>query len=323
MRQHYIPCVHLKRFTDINTKNHVWTYDSQTNECRHGTPENTAVESHFYSIENPDGTKNIKLEKLLAEIEGKAAPIYDELLNKNVVVDFGKRDNFSLFLAMMYFRTPTMRRVVAEFIAKNMQISNYILAKDDKAFDNQINEFEKQYGPIDSETKEACRANFINPSNTKFVINKEATLFILESSYRLAPLFTKMKWSLVSPTEEYFITSDNPLIKSVDPRSFHPIYGDGGFANNTLEVSFPLSPELLLVMSHDTNASNLKLYPLEQVYKINQALAANSERYLFAHKYDPQIKDLAKKYKDSKTTTIVDGFGPDKFAETKVKRSKK
>ncbi len=323
MRQHYIPCVHLKHFTGIDPKNHVWTYDSQTNEYRHGIPKNTAVESHFYSIENPDGTKNIKLENLLAEIEGKAAPVYDELLDKNVVVDPVKRNSFSLFLAMMYFRTPAMRRVVAESIAMNIQIRNCALANDDKAFNKQTDKFEMQYGSIDLKIKEACRESFINPSDTKFVINKEATLFILKSSYHLAHLFTKMKWSLVSPTEEYFITSDNPLIKSVDQKSVHPFYGDGGFTNNTLEVSFPLSPELLLVISHDTNTSNLKLYSLEQVYKTNQALAANSERYLFAHKYDPQIKDLAKKYRDSKPTIITDGFGPNKFADTKVKRSKK
>jgi len=33
----------------------VWTYDAQTGQVRSAVPEQTAVETHFYSVERDDG----------------------------------------------------------------------------------------------------------------------------------------------------------------------------------------------------------------------------------------------------------------------------
>jgi hypothetical protein len=100
-----------------------------------------------------------------------------------------------------------------------------------------------------------------------------------------------MKWSLAFAEHGYFITSDNPLVREVDPKTCRAFYGDHGFLNKTAEVSFPLSPRLVLLLSWDGNASTLGWLDRDNVRKANAARAAHSERYLFAHIKDKQLRN--------------------------------
>jgi len=54
-RQHVIPRLHLKNFVADNPKGLVWTYDAVEGTARPATPENTGVQSYFYSAETTDG----------------------------------------------------------------------------------------------------------------------------------------------------------------------------------------------------------------------------------------------------------------------------
>ena len=58
-RQHYVPRLHLKHFVGTEPKGQIWTYDKETGKKWSGTPENTAVETHFYSVEN-DATRVLR-----------------------------------------------------------------------------------------------------------------------------------------------------------------------------------------------------------------------------------------------------------------------
>ena len=129
-----------------NPKGQLWTYDAQTEHVRSATPENTAVETHFYSAENPDGTMDTQIEEYLASVEGKAAPVYEALLKGRIPKDTQGRADFSTFLALMYMRTPTMRRMSAEMYGRHLQIINYAYGIDKKAFDGLTRRVEKERG---------------------------------------------------------------------------------------------------------------------------------------------------------------------------------
>ena len=75
-RHHFIPRLHLQHFAGPEPKGQVWTYDAQTGQVRSAVPEQTAVETHFYSVERDDGVMDTRIEAKLSEIESKAAPIY-------------------------------------------------------------------------------------------------------------------------------------------------------------------------------------------------------------------------------------------------------
>jgi hypothetical protein len=89
--------------------------------------------------------------------------------------------------------------------------------------------------------------------------------------------------------------------------------------NKTVEVTFPLSRELLLLMSWNTAPRNEAL-DRNAVYMANWARAEHSDRYLYAHIRHKHLQALAAKFKDSRPNITTDGFGPDKFAAIKVSR---
>lgn len=96
-------------------------------------------------------------------------------------------------------------------------------------------------------------------------VSKESTLITLSASDRLTPILNKMKWCLVAAEHSYFISSDNPLVREVDPKTHHPIYGDNGFINKTAEVTFPLSPKVLLLLLWDESAPDLGAFERDAV----------------------------------------------------------
>jgi hypothetical protein len=82
---------------------------------------------------------------------------------------------------------------------------------------------EKETGQeIDEATKEAIRKTMIDPSEHPLVLPQETTLTALKSADTLAPLFFDMKWSIMWAKHGFFITSDNPVVREVDPRTRHP-----------------------------------------------------------------------------------------------------
>jgi hypothetical protein len=322
-KQHIIPQLHLKHFTGSSPTGHVWTYDAQTGSVRSSIPKETAVCAHFYSIENEDGTKDTKIEDFFSSVETLAAPIYQNLLQGILPKTSQEKHDFATFLALQYTRTPTMHRAVADIYGKGIQIQSFAYGKNEKSFNNLINEYEQDHGEnISDERREKLRKSLIDPSGYEFHIHKNRVLqSTLNMAEKVEPLIFNMKWSILEAKHGFFITSDNPLIKRVSKGSSHPIYGDGGFANKTVEVTFPLSPELILFLSWKVSINGIT--PItHRIYvdDINQAIAAQSEQFLYSHVKHSKIQKMAVKFKDSKSTIIMDGFGPKKFAQVKVPR---
>lgn len=323
-RHHFIPRLHLQHFAGPEPKGQVWTYDAQTGEMRSAVPEQTAVESHFYSVERDDGTMNTGIETKLAEIESKAASTYEALLQGNIPRETQERADFSTFLAIMYLRTPAMRRMNAEMISRGIQTLCYAYGINDKAFDALNRRAERDGGrALTAEQKERLRRDFIDPSSYAIEISRERTLEVLKISDKLTPILFQMKWSVVQPFHGFFITTDNPLVREVDPKTRHPVYGDHGFLNKTAEIIFPLSPQRLLLLSWEKEARSVGVFERDHVEHVNRCLAAHSDRYLYAHIRHKRLQQLAAEFRDSRPQMTTQGFGPEKFAETWLSRRSK
>jgi Protein of unknown function (DUF4238) len=127
-----------------------------------------------------------------------------------------------------------------------------------------------------------------------------------------------MHWALLSPRAGYFITSDNPLARQVHRDTVHPVYGDMGFVNPTAEITFPLSPELMLLLVWEPRSQRTASLPAEFVIKANEIRAAQSDQYLYAHVQSPVLEQLAARFRDSRPTMTTEGLGPERFGRTKV-----
>jgi hypothetical protein len=320
-RHHFDPALHLRHFVGEAPKGQVWTYDKQAGNARPATPENTAVQSHFYSVQRDDGSMDTTIEEYLAEVESDAAPIYEGLLRGEIPGHSQLRADFAQFLALMHVRTPAMRRMAGELRGREIQIRNYAYATNPEAFDALLRRIEKKGGPVyTAEQKEQLRQGFLDPTDYVIEVSGQQTLTVLKIADKLAPIFFDMKWSIVRSLGGFFITTDNPLVREVDPKTRHPVLGDRGFLNKTSEIIYPLSPTCMLLMSWDQAAPSVGVFPPDHVNNVNRGLAAHSDRYLYAHLRDDKISQLAAQFKDSRPRMTTQGFGPKKFAQVEVAR---
>ena len=316
---HFIPRLHLQHFVGEDPPGQVWSYDKQTRRTWSAVPQETAVQTHFYSVEQPDGTMNTSLEEALSKIEGAAAPVYQRLVERAIPEDQERMD-FAHFTGVMIVRTPAMRRMMAEIYGRMLQIENYAYATNPEAFEGLVARFEKETGrKLEPGAKEAVKQAMIDPSARTIILPQEQTLNVLKSAENLAELFFDMNWFTIRAAQGFFITSDNPVVREVDPRTRHPFYGDHGFVNETAEVTFPLSREILLLMAWSDRRRKEAL-DRQAVDMANRARAAHSDRYLYSHIRHKYVERLCFEFKDSRPAMKTEGFGPDKFASIKVSR---
>ena len=319
--QHFIPRLHLKHFAGQDPKGQVWTFDKNSGASRSAVPEETAVQNHFYSVEQDDGTYDTGLEEFLASAESSASPVYENLIAGKVPAKDQKRADFAAFLAHMYVRTPAKRREAANMIGRYTQIINYAYASNDTAFETLTRDVEQEIGkPISPEDKQMIREMLIDPSTYRLRIPKEETFSALAAADKLVQIFFNMGWSVLRPRHGFFITSDNPVVRQVDPKTCHSIYGDQGFLNNTAQITFPLTPQALLILRWVENPAPSVTVEPERVDHLNGLRAYYADQFLYAHISNEKLKRLAKNLKGSRPQPTTEGFGPDKFTTTEFPR---
>jgi hypothetical protein len=323
--QHTIPRLHLQHFAGASPVGQVWTYDSSSGRRWSAIPDETCKQTHFYSIERDDGTMDTQVEDFLSKVESRAAPVYQGLTAGKMPRTEEERGDFALFLGFLYCRTTAMRRISAQVHGHGAQILNFAYASNSEAFEALTRRAEAAKGaPIDPRVKEEIRQRMLKPGGYVMEVPQERTLGALKIATALTPIFQKMRWSLaeVQPGSA-FITSDNPVAREVDPKTRHPIYGDGGFLNKTAEVTCPLSPTRCLILSWDQQAPEHGMFEADHVALVNAVRAVQAERYLFADKSDDEIARLAEQYKDTRPTVATEGFGPEQFVPIEVARRSK
>ena len=314
--QHIIPRLHLQHFA--GDEGRVFTYDAVAGKVWAAVPVETAVETHFYSAQLADGSIDTRIEAHLGRIETAAAPVYMSLLSGNIPGQTQQRADFAHFLGLIYSRTAAMRRVAGELYGKMLQAQMHSTASHPEAFEAVVKSQETELGrQMTPKEREAAREGMLDPSKFEFVIPKGVTFRVLPLADKLAPMFFHMNWYLIEAAEWYFISSDNPLVREVRRDTAHPIYGDRGFLNETVEATFPLSPHKLLLLAW-SDAPRRASVPLDSVRRANRARAAHSDRFLYAHLKSAEIEQLAAQFRDSRPGITIDGAGPKKYGKVNV-----
>ena len=102
IRQHYIPRVYLKNFTNEN--NQIWIYDKLERTVKPSSPRNTTVIKHFYTIIDTEGKKDYSIEKFFEYIEGKIDKVLLKIVNEEELT-IEDKEQLSYFIAFLEKRT--------------------------------------------------------------------------------------------------------------------------------------------------------------------------------------------------------------------------
>jgi hypothetical protein len=136
----------LKHFAGGRPKNQVWTYDKSTGTKRSAIPDETGIFTHFYSIELKNGSYDLTMDNILTDNENFAAPIYEKLIKGELPTSPQEREEFSVFISLLYLRTKAQRQDSANLAGRYLQTLRYACGTHDGAFNTLISRMEKDRG---------------------------------------------------------------------------------------------------------------------------------------------------------------------------------
>lgn len=315
--QHFVPRFYLQHFADSDGL--VWTYDFLEDRVSTATPENTAVQTNFYSPVDDNGNHIDELENFLADIESNAAPLYPKLIDGSRLTDQEKGD-LGLFFSSLYLRSPAIINSSAEVLGYlAQQVMKPVLA-DRADFETSMNRYDEERAVVTPATMRNELFEFMNDrTRYQMTVDRKVGLMAMGSTPHLAEILCRMRWTVLKNETQHLIACDSPVARLTPPDAHHPVYGDGGFLNERSYVSVPLTPERVLVMHwgdqtpdgvHETEKQNFRLF--------NRQRAHFAERYLYASRQDSGIRALGSKHKDPGVRMTTSGV--EDLARVAVKR---
>lgn len=283
----------------------IWTFDNQTSRWRPSTVENTAVQTNFYSIDTDEGP-NDEIESLLSKIENEAAAGYELLLADEIPSGQIKAD-FAMFLATLHLRTPAMINAVAAGKAELMDLELDTILRSRESFESFAKQYERESGK--SLDYDELQSFVHDKSRYDLAVTHKIGLSIIGAADGIAPLLYDREWTICHALDGFFITSDHPVFRWSPSETHHPIYGDGGFKNFKAEITFPLSPNRLLLMTGRRRSEPVALFDAEGVNAANEARAFAAQRYVYAHRRDDEIAAMALEHKDQLHQMVIERSG--------------
>jgi hypothetical protein len=246
-RQHWVARAYLMAWTtksDVAQNPFVWVWskDGQSRKAR--GPENVFKSNDLYTFRNTDGSRNLALEDMFAEIENRFLPVRQRLEDR-MYPDAEGRQAIETFLAAQTVRTPFFR----DHWQKQMgQIVEQIDRIEEWAKTATIEE-KKRAASInvtprgESIPPEYIRATRDYPFQLVSPMMIETTVEIL-SRMRMTIFFTD--------DSQGWITSDAPATK-YDPESYKypPFHRSPGLLMKTVEIAMPLSPRFMVMFTHN------------------------------------------------------------------------
>ncbi|MYL71576.1 DUF4238 domain-containing protein [Halobacillus litoralis] len=276
IKQHIVPQTYLRQFKTTSPKKQekIWVCQKESKHIREQRIAKTPVINDFYTFidEENAGEKHYDAELLFGkDIEPLFRKSVEPLENNNMLSDYQKRE-FSIFVSSQKLRTVSMKEKISTEIE---QAFKYGVSGE--WFDsNALSIFKQEFLEGD---KYITYEEFIEKSEGNFEevsteVNKNCfILFIPWKLIDFANEIASQNWSyLVAPKNNYFLTSDNPVIlerEINDP--YFPIQGG----------VFPLTPKLALNIN--SNEEKFKKIGGKHMRKINEQIIFHSDRFVYSH----------------------------------------
>lgn len=316
-KQHFVPRFYIERFAD--EKGFICSYDFEKDTVIQAKSKDTGLEQNFYSPMNESGERFDELEIWLSQVESIAAPLFDDLHTGRTFIG-DEREKLALFIAAQYTRSPMLISCAADFMGQMAHHVGQRLSANPNDHEKSMDEYDKETGENTSaEEREKMREFLLNTQNYKINVLQQAGLSITTGAVDIAKLFIKMNWFVSEVKNQHLITSDSPVVKVSDPKTYSA-YGDGGFLNKTMYVTFPLSPTRILIMSWMGKEDGVVRVVGKQTGRLyNRQRASWAKRFLYANCRDSGIVALGNKViKNGQRPRIVSG---ESLPEIEVKRT--
>lgn len=308
-KNHYVPESYLRRFASVRPGERnpmLYVYDKDGNVPRRQSPKDTAAITDLYTISHEDMPPHA-LEEAFGKQESAVSPILDRWRKPGAVPQLKEIPEVAYFVALLHLRNPKTAKWY-EAMAEVMTIERAVaVARNDDEFDATWNAMLAEgKTSIKDVTKEQVRERLL-AFDKHFILKfdeKYTTLSPLKYADDVYDELVKMYWCLcTAPDGIKFIASDSPVVvrfKKGDGFGF-----GGGFGHPTVEVTFPISPNVSIRLTRHNRYKKL-LVKSDFVKEANRRMAINAERYVFAQGLTNGIESLVKKYSFTRQNPRVD-----------------
>lgn len=219
--QHYVPRLHLRRFSTKPDGDSVYCFDKQNKRSFETSVGNTATENFFY---DPKTKLEPEMEEFLEDLEGRVTNPYDKMV-ENESLSVLSEDN---------------KEAVAEFLGVQM-----IRTRGERSSIQGIIEgIEEQVGRenMTEELKEE-----IDETKKEDTLREMQNDLIKEAGGQFGDMLMKLDWHLfLNDSDLPYYTSDFPVVRH-NELDFGP-YGELGLMNRGVQVYFPLTPWVMLAI---------------------------------------------------------------------------
>ncbi|MBI1930690.1 DUF4238 domain-containing protein [Candidatus Poribacteria bacterium] len=290
-RHHYLPRFYLGGFC---TNDGFCVYDRENMQYRPQTPVNTALQTHYYSVEGVEGLGRTDIEtSVLSEIDGLTKPIIEKL-NAGEALTVNEKEELSIFIGLLMTRVPRFEEWTntnAKRVSQAMMDTIFCNVERAQSF---MNQRERNTGEKPTVSAQEL-VDFYRSGEYEIEIPRSISLtMMLANGMDLAHYFKQMDWKFLhAPNSTSFITTDVPVVL-VPPADYNPnnIYEAAvGIITPGARKIVTLSQSTCLVMYDHGQLAEHHNITAQSTQNINVILAKNSDRLLIGRD-EPLVRSV-------------------------------
>lgn len=253
---HYIPRMILRNFTDGKGRLHCFHKPSGRGFC--ATPENVLAETHLYTRQDGNGTKDVSVEKELSRMEGRVQPVVEKILNAA-----RKGEKPAL--------TPSEKSTWDEYFCSQLRRLPVARASlpDGELVDEHLEMFERNRRPLGP----AEREKFSDPALRKELIDNAWIKTVADTQGELLEVLHNkgLAIAIIGNARKSFVTGNSPTIR-IAPS------GRTDLRLPEVELLFPLAHDVVITPGLSAGSEELVvLDDIGYIRQLNEEILGNSD----------------------------------------------
>lgn len=275
-KQHFIPRSYLASWCDPHTPPGQTPYlniiSKDGSVLTKKAPANAFTENDFYTIKLPDGSRDLRLEHGLCDLEDSFVRSFREYLVKKKNIPLMRYLKLLLFVAAMHGRTRAVRDHNMDFwggLKKKMEDLT-------EQFEQASPEEKALYIDGVPSTRPRIDYNGVCQLASKPMQNMLPIMVEVES-----PLLLNMSCTILCTSDNIgFITSDDPVVW-FDPewQRKPPMFQNACFSDPQLEITMPISPSQCLLLMHGQRSFRYLEVASNVVDELNRRVRFRCQNY--------------------------------------------
>ncbi|HEC41064.1 MAG TPA: DUF4238 domain-containing protein, partial [bacterium] len=296
-KQHYVPQFYLKNFA-IHKKSgecSIRCYSKELNKSYNSNITQVAMERYFYDEEDPP-----EIENYFLHLEGLHSKVYNKIIHNHSIKQLTMYDKFMM---AHYIMTQNERTRSARI--RNAQMTELLYKYGRHGIDL------PPYESLDEEYKKWLLESRATIGQINIMFNPiEMEDGTVHYPYDVVIKMAKLGWVLLEDKlKREFFTSDHPVYvhnPPIEDKNVIRGYGMSSYTAESVEIFFPLTPRLCLLLFDKVNSDYKNIGLIRQVNQgeldwINTQVIAMAHRTIFTKKNDFQfVRDCVKKHPELK-----------------------